>query len=111
LVQASKERWARSCERLDTCYNGFIRRENVLVILLSLLACTENQRSRALGGTMEVKVPCDQSVFDVTWKGEDLWYATQQAREGWVPETKRFKEHSSYGMIEGEVVIVESRCQ
>ena len=82
----------------------------MLVILLSLLACTENQRSRAFGGTMEVKVPCDQSVFDVTWKGEDLWYATQPANAGWRPETKHFKEYSSYGVIEGEVVLVESRC-
>ena len=82
----------------------------MLVILLSLLACTENQRSRALSGTMEVKVPCDQSVFDVTWKGEDLWYATQPAPSDWKPAQKRFTEYSSYGMIQGEVVLTESRC-
>ena len=82
----------------------------MLVILLSLLACTENQRSRALSGTMEVKVPCDQSVFDVTWKGEDLWYATQPAPSDWKPSQKRFTEYSSYGVIEGEVVLNESRC-
>lgn len=83
----------------------------MVILLLALISCTENQRSRAFGGTMEVRAPCDQSVFDVTWKGENLWYATQQAREGWVPETKSFKEHSSYGVIQGEVVIIESRCQ
>jgi len=82
----------------------------MLTLLLTLLACTDNQRTKAFGGTMRVSVPCDQVVFDVTWKGEDLWYATQPAGQGWRPETKRFSEYSSYGMIQGEVVLAESRC-
>jgi hypothetical protein len=82
----------------------------MLALLLSLLACTDNQRSKALGGTMEIKVPCDQVVFDVTWKGESLWYATQAPRSDWRPERKRFVEASSYGLMEGEVILVESRC-
>ena len=82
----------------------------MLALLLSLLACTDNQRSKAFGGTMEIKVPCDQVVFDVTWKGEDFWYATQPATKDWVPQKKRFVEYSSYGLIEGEVVLHESRC-
>jgi len=79
-------------------------------IILFLLACTDNQRSKAFGGTMEIKVPCDQVVFDVTWKGEDFWYATQPATQDWRPSTKIFREYSSYGMIEGQVNLVESRC-
>jgi len=82
----------------------------MIAILITLFACTDNQRSKAFGGTMEIKVPCDQSVFDVTWKGENLWYATQPARSDWRPEAKRFVEYSSYGLIEGEVVLHESRC-
>ena len=81
-----------------------------MILTLSLLACTENQRARAWGGTMEVQIPCDQQVFDVTWKGEDLWYATQPAAQGWIPQTKRFVESSSFGVIQGEVRLVESRC-
>ena len=79
-------------------------------LLLSLIACTDNQRAKVLGGTMTVNVPCDQVVFDVTWKGENLWYATQPAGQGWRPEKKRFTEYSSYGLVQGEVVLVESRC-
>lgn len=84
----------------------------ILLFLISFAAtaCTDNQRAKAFGGTITIPVPCDQSVFDVTWKGEDLWYATQPANAGWRPETKHFKEYSSYGMIEGEVILVESRC-
>lgn len=82
----------------------------MIAILLALLACTDNQRAKVIGGTMEVKLPCDQVVFDVTWKGENLWYATQPPRLDWRPETKRFVEYSSYGLIEGEVILIESRC-
>ena len=59
---------------------------------------------------MTVQAPCGQQVFDVTWKGEDFWYATQPAPSGWTPQTKRFIEYSSYGMIQGEVTMIESRC-
>ena len=82
----------------------------MIALGLTLLACTENQRSKSFGGSMTVKVPCDQVVFDVTWKEENLWYATQPAGQGWRPENKHFTEYSSFGMIEGEVVLVESRC-
>ena len=87
----------------------------MLTLLLTLLACTDNQRTKAFGGSMSVQIPCDQQVFDVTWKGEDLWYATQPAPSDWKPvqkrfTQKRFTEYSSYGMIQGEVVLHESRC-
>ena len=75
-----------------------------------LTGCTDNQRTKAFGGSMTVQIPCDQQVFDVTWKGEDLWYATQPAPSDWKPAQKRFTEYSSYGVIEGEVVLNESRC-
>ena len=79
-------------------------------LLFSLIACTDNQRAKVLGGTMTVNIPCDQQVFDVTWKEENLWYATQPATQGWTPQTKRFVEYSSYGVMQGEVLLVESRC-
>ena len=84
----------------------------VLITLLtfSMTACTANQRAKTFGGEMIIQVPCDQVVFDVTWKSEDLWYATQPARPDWRPERKTFIEASSFGVIEGKVTLVESRC-
>lgn len=82
----------------------------MITLLLTLLACTDNQRTKAFGGDMTIKVPCDQVVFDTTWKGEDLWYATHPAGEGWRPEKKVFTEYSSFGLVQGHVTLVESRC-
>ena len=84
----------------------------VLLALLtfSMVACTANQRAKTFGGEMIIQVPCDNVVFDVTWKGEDVWYATQPPRPDWRPERKSFIEASSYGVIEGKVILVESRC-
>jgi hypothetical protein len=82
----------------------------MFTLLLTLLACTDNQRAKVFGGSMSVHVPCDQVVFDMTWKGENLWYATVTAPSGWTPQVKRFTEYSSYGVIQGEVTLTESRC-
>ena len=82
----------------------------MIAIFLALLACTENQRSKTFGGNMEVRIPCDQVVFDVTWKEDNLWYAIQPAAPGWTPATKVFRESSSFGLIQGEVTMIESRC-
>ena len=82
----------------------------LITALFSLLACTDNQRTKVFGGEMTITVPCDQTVFDVTWKGENLWYATQPAGQGWKPEKKVFTEYSSYGIVQGQVVLLESRC-
>ena len=82
----------------------------MLALILALLGCTENQRARTWGSSAEIRVPCDQAVFDVTWKADSLWYAIQPAGPNWAPETKRFKEVSSLGLIEGEVTLIESRC-
>ena len=80
-----------------------------MLAIIMLLAC-DNHLARSFSGTVDITVPCGQQVFDVTWKGEDLWYATQPAPSGWTPQAKRFTEYSSYGMIQGEVVLNESRC-
>jgi hypothetical protein len=80
-----------------------------MLTIIMLLAC-DNQLARSFGGTMDITVPCGQQVFDVTWKGDSVWYATQPAPESWAPATKSFKEYSTLGMIEGEVVLHESHC-
>lgn len=82
-----------------------------LVIGVSILAasCTENSRAKKWGGTAEVTLPKGQKLVTATWKGESLWYLTRPMHEGEIAETYKFHEVSSFGMVEGTYVIVETK--
>lgn len=81
------------------------------LMLALLIGCTENGRAKAFGGTMKVDLPCNSKLTEVTWKEAELWYATRPMREGEQPEVTSFKEDSSYGMLEGEVILTERACK
>ena len=80
----------------------------LLVTILVLCGCTENARTKVIGGTQTINVPAGQKVFDVTWKDANIWYATRPFREGEVPETVTFHNKSNYGILEGKVIFKES---
>lgn len=76
--------------------------------LLALPSCTENQRAKTFGGNADVELPAGTKLVDMTWKNENLWYATRPMREGEFPETTTMQEQSSFGMVEGTVTFIES---
>ena len=76
-------------------------------ILLS--GCTDNIRATALGGTAVETLPPNVKLMNVTWKGQELWILTRPSRPGEYPETYEFIEKSSFGIIEGKVIIKETR--
>lgn len=76
-----------------------------------LVGCSENELAKSFGGTMNVSLPCDQKLFDVTWKETSFWYVTRPMREGETPENYIFQEKSSGGFMEGSVHIAEHACQ
>ena len=81
-----------------------------IVLTIALIGgCTEKQRAKKLGGSMTVRLECGQKLFDVTWKDNNLWYATRPMRYDEVPETYTFVEDSSFGVMEGKVTFVECR--
>lgn len=80
-------------------------------LFVGLVGCTENIRARTYGGTMEINLPCNQKLFDITWKETQFWYATRPMRENDFPDTYRFQEKSSWGALEGTIVINECRNQ
>ena len=71
--------------------------------------CTKNERARQYGGTAVEKLPTGQKLVNVTWKEENLWFLTKPMRSDDVAETYSFKESSSYGVWEGEVIIKETK--
>lgn len=70
-------------------------------MILSLASCTENQRAKTFGGTEHVKLLSNERFINVTWKNDNLWIIVENTT------THKFhaKEYSSYGILEGEVII------
>ena len=81
----------------------------LLVAILVLCGCTENDMTKNFGGTQTINVPAGQKVFDVTWKEGNLWYATRPFREDEVPEISTFHSKSNFGILEGKVIFKESK--
>ncbi len=78
-----------------------------LVAMLMAFGCTENERAKQFGGEMVIDLPAGQTLEDVTWKEDNLWYMTRERRVGEQVETHTFKEDSSWGVLSGTVVFKE----
>lgn len=80
-----------------------------IIVLLLSVACTQQERAKNFGGKATEKVAAGQKVVNVTWKDDHLWYLTRPMLATEQPETYSFKESSSWGVMQGEVIIIESR--
>jgi len=79
--------------------------------ILSMTAC-DNVRAKAFGGTMTVEIEKDQKLVNCSWKssrdtGTSLWLLTRVRKEGEQPETYKYSEKSTLGVLQGTVVIQE----
>ncbi len=89
------------------------KKATFFVILISLAlglifaACTENERAKHFGGTINETLPAGKKLVNVTWKDGSVWYLTRDAREGELPETWTFQEKSAYGAVQGSIIIKE----
>ena len=81
----------------------------IIALSLITLSCTENQRAKHFGGTANVDLPSGQKLFDVTWKNDEIWYATRPMRENEIAEKITFGEKSSFGVVEGKVIFQEHK--
>lgn len=80
-----------------------------VLVLLLLAGCTQNERAKNFGGSIKVDLPAGQRLVNATWKDDDLWYlVTPAAADGTpAPRTLTFKEDSSFGVMNGQVVFQE----
>ena len=81
----------------------------VLAVAL-LSSCTENSKARMWGGTETIQLDPGKRLVNITWKstdktGSDLWILTKQ--DTTKPSTYLFEEKSSFGIMEGKVIIIE----
>ena len=80
--------------------------------ILSLASC-DNYKAKHLGGTMNIELEKDQKLVTCSWKGgtqsqsTSLWILTRARKEGEQPETYKYSEKSTMGVLEGTVVIQE----
>ena len=79
-----------------------------LLCAISLTGC--QGAARSLGGTVTIKLEPNVKLEEITWKDDSsLWYLTRPMTAEDVPETHTFQESSEFGMVEGKVIIIESR--
>lgn len=88
-----------------------ILKTTLLLAFLPLAAC-DNTITKSFGGTMTVEVASDQKLVNCSWKsgknsGSSLWLLTRVRKEGEQPETYKYVEKSTFGVLEGTVVIQE----
>lgn len=57
----------------------------IITAVLLVSSCTDNQRARAWGGTVDVQVTPGQKVIGATWKKSDLWIIHRPMRDGETP--------------------------
>jgi hypothetical protein len=95
--------------------SSFLTRRSMLalfgLVFASSVGCTENVRTKSFGATQTIRVPCGQRVFNMTWKELNFWYATRPLAPDEEPQTSTFTEKSDLGLVQGRIVLVESRCE
>lgn len=73
----------------------------VLVLAITLFSCTQNSRTRKWGGKEDMKLKPNEKLVNMTWKEDNLWVLTEDT----VTHTKYFRESSSWGIWEGEIIV------
>jgi uncharacterized protein YcfL len=83
----------------------------LFIFSLLLVGCTDNQAARNWGGTMKMDLPDNEKLINVTWKNEEIWYLTKPMTKDDVAESYKFHEYSSWGVLEGTVVLTERKVE
>lgn len=73
----------------------------ILAALFFTASCTENSRAKNWGGTEKMELKPNEVLINMTWKADDMWVQTLDTTTG----LQYFREHSSYGVWEGEIII------
>lgn len=82
---------------------------SLLILSLSLCGCTEQSMTREFGGSMELELPANQKLEEITWKDDTLWYLMRPMRDDEEAETHVFQASSSWGVFEGTVTVIEKK--
>lgn len=81
----------------------------MLVLVLSFVSCTRQQRARHLGGDVSIFLDPGYKLVEATWKDENLWVLIEPMDSSYIPKVKIFKEYSDFGVLQGSINFVEKK--
>ena len=76
-----------------------------------------NAIAKKVGGTSTVTLPPDTKLINVSWKTDpksgksSLYYLYRPMRDNEFPETYRYQEDSTWGVLESTIIIKEKRSK
>lgn len=79
------------------------------LITFATSSCTDNTMAKSFGGNMDINLPTNTKLVNVTWKESELWYLTRPMHADETAETFTFHEKSSFGMLQGTVTFHETK--
>jgi hypothetical protein len=78
-----------------------------IMVVIGFTSCTQNEIARNYGGSETIKLPVGEKLVNITWKEEHLWVLTTDMKSDDSAHIYNFKEKSSWGVMEGNITIVE----
>ena len=76
-------------------------------LIIGAAGCQSTAKN--LGGDYTLKLPKNEKLVMITWKGDSLWYLTKPMTEDDIAETYKFQESADLGIMEGTVTVVETK--
>ena len=74
---------------------------SVLLCAVFISSCTKNKRARTFGGKEEITLKANEKLLNITWKETNMWVLTEDT----LTHIKYFRENSSWGVWEGEIIV------
>lgn len=83
-------------------------KKTILVLAaMALTGCSQQEMAKNYGGTSTTNLEPGKRLVTITWKDSHLWYLVRDRKADEKPERYEFKESSSWGALNGTVVIQE----
>lgn len=83
--------------------------KSIIVVIICMIIVGCNPIARKMGGNMIIDLKPGEKLVNTTWKGSSLWILTRPMKANDIPETYKFREDSTFGVLEGIVTIIEHK--
>ncbi len=80
----------------------------ILTTIFCLTSC-DQVITRNFGGTTTIKLEPGEKLIETTWKGDDIWYLVEPMEDDYIPKKKIFRESSVAGVMEGQIIFIETK--